>query len=833
MQRASSVSEFLASLDDELFTLPYLSMSVSVSNHRLEALAEPPSSPVMRRQPDADFRPLSTRPSALDLDASKLCADSGRSSRSVGGLRVSYPHSLHSLAASDASVTVDYALARERGITFTIAPATVRVRKRTLLWLFLTQLSMVVGFVSQATSSGLWPSLSLGRAVPHRAARALIGAPPPLTAGISMIASFHGSGLLGRRSFATGGSLSSPSARTGAGPATSSAGASATSAGFQSSASSSSSSSSSSFSATPVPSAHPRVSAARSALGALGVSFADAREAVFNLELPSFALPELPPDSFGSSARRSLETTRQNLHATRSRVSRDLEHLAADLGKVKATCAEYLEVQVELLDGVRGAFAAVPEATAAHWWAPGMPPPAELGARAVRALEAGPPAELGAHAAREGISAHAHAPPAQALAADLVGFGLGAGASTVDFPRGFEHTLAIQFASLCGMSYHCALDADAPSPGTAADTARISAELEEEGLSLVETFRDRELDTFAFLARQKAPAESGGAKLFLVFRGSVSALNKELNFDFFRCGYDAAEACFERAPTADGAETDSAAAGGAAAGAGAGADEILVHRGFLRAWQSLRKPVLAAVRRVGEAEARAGREFELYVTGHSLGGAMAMLASVEIAHFAKRFAPPRQPAAAAGAAAGASGVGATTTTAHHGLGGLFGKRPAAPRPAERPAAAAAARMGGLVAHKLYTFATPRIGNTAFASHFAKAFCSNSTSSSYWAVQSGGDAVPHLPLQAMGFHHPPGRIVTINKYGRTGVHLDTGDDRLHAWVPRGLDPVNWVRTHDIVSYTSELRGLQQPLEHDEHDNHRVGFHTLAGPHGRLH
>jgi hypothetical protein len=104
---------------------------------------------------------------------------------------------------------------------------------------------------------------------------------------------------------------------------------------------------------------------------------------------------------------------------------------------------------------------------------------------------------------------------------------------------------------------------------------------------------------------------------------------------------------------------------------------------------------------------------------------------------------------------------------------------------------------------VYTYAAPRIGNEAFALRFAKAFCEDA---SYWAVQSGGDAVPHLPLQAMGFHHPLGRIVTLNKYGRVGVHLDTGDDRLHAWVPRGFNPENWVRTHDIFSYGSELETL---------------------------
>mmetsp|Transcript_5307 Transcript_5307/g.12662 ORF Transcript_5307/g.12662 Transcript_5307/m.12662 type:complete len:166 (+) Transcript_5307:418-915(+) len=161
---------------------------------------------------------------------------------------------------------------------------------------------------------------------------------------------------------------------------------------------------------------------------------------------------------------------------------------------------------------------------------------------------------------------------------------------------------------------------------------------------------------------------------------------------------------------------------------------------------------------------------------------MAMLASAEIAMLAKKFAPQGPPSPRI-LRQGAAQLGAS----------LLGR-------GQPPAG-----QGRLVAHKLYTFAAPRIGNEVFARSFAKAFCQDE---SYWAVQSGGDAVPHLPLQSMGFRHPPGRIITLNKYRRFGAYLDAGDDTLGAWVPRGGDPQNWVRTHDVNAYSMELALLMR-------------------------
>lgn len=745
MHRSSSLYDFVTSLDDEI-SLPYLSMSVSLSHHGLEVLDTPPTpaetpSPVRRvAQPDADFEAERWRPPsrshasprgrahAKQSLADAQSADESRNRFGFGGLTLTYPNSLN---LESASLKVDYALPRSHEISFTIAPAKLRIRKRTLLWLLLTfKISMVVGLCSHGAGMR-WPLLAASGFIPSlsamRPALSSVSNHRAGVRGIAMVSSLHGGG-------GGGGPLSRARPAAGGSAAFSSA-----------------------FGSLSLPSAHPVVHLATSAVGALAgslnVAFDSAR---------AFSLDEALDGAMGQVS--------------------ELQH---EVDRVASSCLGYAQAQIELAESMRDALS--PSVTAAaHWWAPGMPGHEEAELEAVGALGVSP---SGVAAGVDGLTdpgAEGEAEMAAAVAAVAVG----------SYPVGFDRHLAMQLSILCGISYHCALDPDAPSPTTAADTARMAAELEEQGLELVQTYRDSQLDTFAFLAAEKSheklgsPPSSalplaGARKLFLIFRGSVSALNKDLNFDFFRCGYDAAEDCFDLGgtPAADGATGSAAQSGGAtAAAAAAGEDEgaatdpsaVLVHRGFLRAWQSLRAGVLDSIRRIGQAEGRAGRDVELYVSGHSLGGAMAMLASSEIAHLARKYAPSR-------------------TAAREGISdkviSLISGKPRA--------------HGTLVQHKLYTFAAPRLGNDKFASKFEEIFCSNT---SYWAVQSGGDAVPHLPLQAMGFSHPTGRIVTLNKYGRQGVHLDTGDDRLRAWVPRGLNPENWVRTHDIISYGSELAAL---------------------------
>lgn len=875
MQRSSSLLDFVASLDDEI-SLPYLSMSVSVSHPGLDALggvrrSSPEGSP-RAVQPDADFRraPPPRASSATDapckaqaaLDAAQpadLADDEMSCSHTLGGLRLTYPHSLAGLTSPNSSLTVDYT-ARERGIKFTIAPKKLRIRKRTLLWLFVTQVSMVVGFVSHASAFGGWQALAaggLGLGTMGARFGGTLGAGSAHAPAIRMVASLPGHGGTRRPIGGVGGR-----ARPGAGAGADSPLLTAGSAGMGPQA----------FSAHGAPSAHPVAHLAASAVGAFAGSLDAAVER-------SRAMAE------------TLDEARERANADWGKLTSELERTASSLS---SSCSEYMAAQAELLEVARDALRP-PTDAAAHWWAPGMPPYSEASPPAAAAAPSLGATGSAAAVAADGAPAATAADALAGAQAGTCAAALGAASSVqaaAAFPAGFERELAVLFANLCGIAYHCSHEHSAPSPTTAADTVRIAAELEEMGLELLETFRDRDIDTFAFLAGEKLPpsgGESGGAaaaesrRLFLIFRGSVSHLNKDLNLDFFRCGYDAAEDCFEglaaaageagaaqqgssasarpagtavqpggrhhhhhrsarqaraaarqwgllggavrqpaipawatggadaaggaAAPSAHGeklgayahlaaevrqqarggrgvvepADAPAAATAGAASAASAGS-EVLVHRGFLRAWQSLRVPILTAIERLGRAEGRHGRNVELHVSGHSLGGAMAMLASAEIAHLARRFAPP------SGAQKPASMLESLSPTALLDSLRNGGKK-------QPP--------GQLVSHKLYTFAAPRIGNEAFAAHFAKAFCSDS---SYWAVQSGGDAVPHLPLQAMGFHHPPGRIVTLNKYGRVGIHLDTGDDRLYAWVPRGFNPENWVRTHDIFSYSSELQDL---------------------------
>jgi len=110
-----------------------------------------------------------------------------------------------------------------------------------------------------------------------------------------------------------------------------------------------------------------------------------------------------------------------------------------------------------------------------------------------------------------------------------------------------------------------------------------------------------------------------------------------------------------------------------------------VHSGFLDSWTPVEHRVVEEVRRLQGIYSDA----RLYIAGHSLGGALAMLAAYVLEY-------------------------------DHGMS-----------------------IDGV-----YTFGAPRVGNQAFAEFYNSKSATHVT----WRVTHHRDPVPHLPLKLMGFDH---------------------------------------------------------------------------------
>ncbi|KAG8347147.1 putative Lipase (class 3) [Trypanosoma vivax] len=126
-----------------------------------------------------------------------------------------------------------------------------------------------------------------------------------------------------------------------------------------------------------------------------------------------------------------------------------------------------------------------------------------------------------------------------------------------------------------------------------------------------------------------------------------------------------------------------------------GCSECNVHRGFYNAYMSLRDQVFTAVQEL--IEKHQGRS--LLVTGHSLGGALALFTAIDLALFFGGGARP------------------------HGTK-IF----------------------------LYTFGKPRVGNSAFVSWVHSVFRANGHES--YRITHKADIVPHLPPRSLFFKHVP-------------------------------------------------------------------------------
>ncbi|KAI9029625.1 Alpha/Beta hydrolase protein [Phycomyces nitens] len=168
---------------------------------------------------------------------------------------------------------------------------------------------------------------------------------------------------------------------------------------------------------------------------------------------------------------------------------------------------------------------------------------------------------------------------------------------------------------------------------------------------LVSTFKAGSLDTNGFISRNDRRQV-----ITLVFRGTSSFKNIVADFDFASQEY----------PPVEGAE---------------------VHHGFYKAYMEVQDEVLTGMTH----QISAYPNYRVVVTGHSLGGALATLAGLDLYQRDSRFNPNRL--------------------------------------------------------SIITYGGPRVGNSAFAYYVTD------TGISLERVVHKQDAVPHVPPQAFGFLHP--------------------------------------------------------------------------------
>lgn len=245
-----------------------------------------------------------------------------------------------------------------------------------------------------------------------------------------------------------------------------------------------------------------------------------------------------------------------------------------------------------------------------------------------------------------------------------------------------------------------------------------------------------------------------GTHLFVAFRGSCTARNVISDLDYNDDPATTAAFAAEcRLPTPLG-------------------QELMLHNGFVAAYRSLRPmlhDVLEAEIEISEAEIAASEEMAhdgagglgLVLTGHSMGGAMAMLAALDFAHTQPKLRPV----------------------------------------------------------STYTFAAPRVGDSRFARLFSTTF---PRKRHHWALQVASDAVPHLPFRAWGFEHPDGVAVLADDddqqscsdaaaHGSGGSEpclRRTGDpgDSVEGMRPREGNAANWAACHDLRWYMSRLHSV---------------------------
>jgi hypothetical protein len=329
-----------------------------------------------------------------------------------------------------------------------------------------------------------------------------------------------------------------------------------------------------------------------------------------------------------------------------------------------------------------------------------------------------------------------------------------------DLPAGFDIDVAVETADLCGLAYHSCDPKD--KQGRPTHVPRLLADLNARGMEMVAEVQSAKHDTYALISRSEDT-------LHITFRGSSSLKNALVDINYLP------------------ADDKTLAAYGKEAGLQTPRG-LQVHAGFLEAWRSLREGVMAQVDAIAAEESTqltSSRPLKLVLSGHSMGGALAMLASLELR---SRFKKQKTSSFSGG-------------------------------------------------HLTYTFAAPRVGNAKFARVYNRAF---PKVTDHWALQRSNDAVPHLPFAAWGFRHPKG-VAFMNVDAHSG-HLvdeqecaseeappvhppraaekpleaiersgDRGDDYVKLR-PFGNKMHNWATYHHIMAYLEPLQSLRRPAEY---------------------
>ncbi|KAK9708654.1 hypothetical protein K7432_009515 [Basidiobolus ranarum] len=142
--------------------------------------------------------------------------------------------------------------------------------------------------------------------------------------------------------------------------------------------------------------------------------------------------------------------------------------------------------------------------------------------------------------------------------------------------------------------------------------------------------------------------------------------------------------------------------------------DTLVHGGFLKAFNSVSEDVISGLKQVVDQLPNNPDDYQLLVTGHSLGGAVAVLGAMEIKN--------------------------------HLL------NPKSPRCITPPA-----KTINPAKILLHTYGQPRVGNEKFAKLAYKTISNSTVSDNMIRVTSKSDPVPHLPPDIIGFKHSPHEV----------------------------------------------------------------------------
>ncbi|EGD73651.1 hypothetical protein PTSG_05361 [Salpingoeca rosetta] len=163
--------------------------------------------------------------------------------------------------------------------------------------------------------------------------------------------------------------------------------------------------------------------------------------------------------------------------------------------------------------------------------------------------------------------------------------------------------------------------------------------------------------------------------------------------------------------------------------------DVLVHQGFLLGYESIRKELMNAITK----KTKKYPTYEVLVTGHSLGGALATLCTVDIATLLQ------------------------SVTVH-----------------------------------MYTFGQPRVGNFDFVEFFKRLNIASSCRFVHYT-----DMVPHLPPELDYYYHVPTEVYYENYYGPSSLHVcdGSGEDTACSdqfWFSHSLaNHLNYLG-HDIAS-----------------------------------